>query len=308
VAAPVRARGRDVSGEGSAGRFPDGAADRIEIPSTESPAALAAIVEEAERWDVPVHRVSQGSGVSMLTDDELDRFATLGAEAGVEVSLFARPGAAWGASAAARAPAGGAYAPAAWGTEQVRAALDDAVRAAEHGIRSVLIADLGVLAAFGRMRAAGDLPPQMQAKASVMLPTTNPETARVLQDLGADTINVAGDLPVEQIAAIRDAVTVPIDLYVESPDDLGGFVRMHEIDALIRAAAPMYVKLGLRNAPPLYPYGAHLEATALAMSRERVRRARLVVEHLERAGDPPPASRRGAAGLAMPVRAGRPNA
>src|SRR5262245_34749268 len=184
----------------SEGRFTDGAAYRIEIPSTETPESLAAILEEAGRLDVPVHRVSQGSGVSMLTDGELDRFAELAADAGVEVSLFARPGAGWGTSAAARAPAGGAFAAAAWGTAQVRAALDDAVRAAAHGIRSVLIADVGVLAAFGRMRRDGDLPPEMQAKASVMLPVTNPETARLLQELGADTINVAGDLPVAEVA------------------------------------------------------------------------------------------------------------
>lgn len=287
-------------------RFPDGAAYRIEIPSTETPEALAAILEEAERLDVPVHRVSQGSGVSMLTDDELDRFAALAADAGVEVSLFARPGAGWGTSAAARAPAGGAFAAAAWGTSQVRAALDDAVRAAAHGFRSVLIADVGVLAAFGRMRRAGDLPPEMQAKASVMLPVTNPETARLLQDLGADTINVAGDLPVAEVAAIRAAVTVPLDLYVESPDDLGGFVRFHEVPELIAAAAPIYLKFGLRNAPPLYPLGAQMHPTALSMSRERVRRARLVVELLAREGHAFPTSDRGAAGLAVPVRGARP--
>jgi hypothetical protein len=292
----------------SEARFPDGAAFRIEIPSTETPDALAAILAEAERLDVPVHRVSQGSGVSMLTDDELDRFAGLAADAGVEVSLFARPGAGWGTSAAARAPAGGAFAAAAWGPEQLRATLQDAVRAAEHGIRSVLIADLGALASFDRMRRAGDLPPEMQVKASVMLPTTNPATARVLEDLGADTINVAGDLSVAHVAAIRAAVSVPLDLYVESPDDLGGFVRLHEIGELIRVASPIYLKFGLRNAPPLYPYGAHLEATALAMSRERVRRARLAVELLAREGAAFATSARGAAGLAVPLRGARPTA
>ena len=48
-------------------------------------------LREAARFGVPVHRVSQGSGAFMHTDDELDRFATLGAAAGVEISIFARP-------------------------------------------------------------------------------------------------------------------------------------------------------------------------------------------------------------------------
>ncbi len=132
----------------SAKRFPDGAQYRIEIPSTEGPRCLEAVLEEAARLDVTVHRVSQGSGVFMLTDDELDHTARLAADARVEVSLFARPNAAWDTSAAARAPAGGVFAPTARGQEQVVACLDDALRAADHGFRSVLIADIGVLSAF----------------------------------------------------------------------------------------------------------------------------------------------------------------
>src|SRR5438132_2069067 len=82
-------------------RFPDGAQYRIEIPSTEGPRCLEAVLEEAARLDVPVHRVSQGSGVFLHTDDELDEMATLGADARVAVSLFTRPNAAWDTSAMA---------------------------------------------------------------------------------------------------------------------------------------------------------------------------------------------------------------
>src|SRR5712691_6947537 len=114
----------------SAKRFPDGAQYRIEIPSTEGPRCLEAVLEEAERFEVIVHRVSQGSGVFLLTDAELDQMARLAAAAPVEVSLFARPNAGWDASAMARSPAGAVVAPAARGQEQVVAALDDIRRAA----------------------------------------------------------------------------------------------------------------------------------------------------------------------------------
>src|SRR6476620_2359584 len=87
----------------SAKRFPDGAQYRVEIPSTEGPACLEAVLDQAERLDVLVHRVSQGAGVFMQTDAELDAMARLAADAKVEVSLFARPGAGWGLSATARA-------------------------------------------------------------------------------------------------------------------------------------------------------------------------------------------------------------
>ena len=178
---------------------------------------------------VPVVRVSQGSGVFMHTDEELDEMARLGATVGVEVSLFARPNAGWDTSAMARAPVGPLVAPAARGTEQLVAVLEDARRAAVHGIRSVLIQDLGALSIFAAMRTAGELPADMQAKVSVMLPVANPAAARVIADLGANTINLPTDLTLAQIAAIRSAVDVPLDIYVECPDNLGGFIRFHEI-------------------------------------------------------------------------------
>jgi hypothetical protein len=141
----------------------------------------------------------------------------------------------------------------------------------------------------------------MQAKVSVMLPAANPASARVLAGLGASTINLPTDLTLPQIAAIRAAVDVPLDVYVEAPDNVGGFVRQHELPELIRIAAPVYVKFGLRNAPDVYPAGTHLEATTVALSRERVRRARLGLELLARSGYEPTTSELGAAGLAVPA-------
>lgn len=78
----------------SAKRFPDGAQYRVEIPSVEGPRALSAVLEEAERQKVLVHRISQGSGIMLLTDEEILGMARLGREAGIEVSLFVGPRAA----------------------------------------------------------------------------------------------------------------------------------------------------------------------------------------------------------------------
>jgi Peptidase family U32 len=282
-------------------RFPDGAQYRVEIPSTEGPRALEAVLDEAARLDVVVHRVSQGSGVFMLSDAELDEYARIASEANVEVSLFARPNAAWDTSAQARASAGAVLAPAVRGGDQLVYALADVRRAADHGFRSVLVADVGLLAAFASMRSAGELPSTMQAKVSVMLPVANPASARTIVELGADTLNLPTDLSLAQIAAIRSVVDVPLDLYVEAPDNVGGFVRLYELPEIVRVAAPVYVKFGLRNAPDVYPSGAHLEPTVVALARARVRRARLGLELLEREAPNVTASEFGAEGLAVPV-------
>jgi hypothetical protein len=84
------------------------------------------------------------------------------------------------------------------------------------------------------------------------------------------------------MAAIRQAIDVAIDFYVESPDDFGGAVRHYEIPEMVRIAAPIYLKFGLRNSPPLYPAGQHLEGTVLALARERVRRAAIGLGILQR--------------------------
>lgn len=106
--------------------------------------------------------------------------------------------------------------------------------------------------------------------------------ARILERLGADTINIPSDLTLPQIASIRAAITKPIDFYVEAPDNIGGFLRYYEIPELIRVAAPIYLKFGLRNSPDVYPSGTHLENTVIALSKERVRRAQIACEHIAR--------------------------
>ena len=154
--------------------------------------------------------------------------------------------------------------------------------ASRSACNSILVADLGQLMLLGRMKKTGDLPPDFVLKTSVTLAAPNPAAARLLEDLGATSLNLPVDLTLPQIAAIRQAVDVAIDFYIESPDDFGGGVRYYEIPEMVRVAAPIYLKYGIRNSPPLYPAGQHLEATVLALSRERVRRAAIGMGILRR--------------------------
>jgi peptidase U32-like protein len=263
----------------SKARFDDGVRYRIEIPSVEGPRVLEAVLDEAERRSVPVRRVSQGSGVMMLTDGEIGELARLGADAGVEVSLFLGPRGAWdtGGQSLVTSAAGGI----ARGSAGIEAAVAEVRRGVRLGIRSFLVADLGVLETLGELRRADELPASLVLKTSVLLPCANAATARVLERLGATTINVSTDLSPAELGELRTACSAPLDVYVEVPDDQGGFVRFYEVPDIVRAAAPVYVKLGLRNAPNIYPSGLHLEELAVKLARERVRRAELVLRLLE---------------------------
>lgn len=282
-------------------RFPDGAQYRVEIPSVEGPRALAAVLEEAEHRSVLIHRVSQGSGIMLLADDEIREMARLGREAGIEVSLFVGPRAAWDTGAQVVSSAGKNLGARLRGMEQVVYAVEDVRRACSLGIRSVLIADEGLLWLANEMKKAGELPPGLVLKVSVQMGAANPISVRCIEQLGAGTYNVPTDLSLPMLAAIRQAVALPLDIYVEAPDDFGGFVRYYEVPEMVRVASPMYVKLGLRNAPNIYPSGQHLESTTVALARERVHRAAIALDMLRRYFPAAQTSSRGASDLGIPA-------
>ena len=284
----------------SSKRFPDGAQYRVEIPSVEGPRALVAVLEEAETRRVRLHRVSQGSGVMLLTDGEIREMGRLGAEARIEVSLFVGPRAAWETGAQILSVAGRNLGARHRGMEQLVYAIEDIKRACSLGIRSVLVADEGLLWVVDEMRKAGELPADLVLKISVQMGAANPASIRLQERLGAGTYNVPTDLDLGKLAAVRSAVDIPLDLYVEVPDNFGGFIRHYEIAEIVRVAAPVYVKFGLRNAPDVYPSGTHLEGTVIALSRERVRRAEIGLGHLYRYYPDAITSEPGAAGLGIP--------
>ena len=108
--------------------------------------------------------------------------------------------------------------------------------------------------------------------------------ARILEKLGADTINVASDLSIAQLAGMRAVIDAPIDIYIESPDNLGGFARYWEVADIVAAAAPVHLKFATKNSPNLYPSGRHLETAAVLGARERVHRARTALDILGHSG------------------------
>ena len=281
-------------------RFPDGAHFRVEIPSVESPRVLEAVLTAAREHDVLINRVSQGSGAMLLKEVELRDMAALGAEAGLEVSLFVGPREGFDVGAHARSADGSAHFGQLRGARQLAYAVEDIARAAEAGIRSFLIADMGLLAIVVDMQTAGELPPTCVWKVSVLMAPSNSASMRVLEQLGATTVNIASDVTLPQLAELRAGSPLPIDLYVESPDSLGGVVRGNELAELVAIGAPLYAKFGLRNSRALYPSGDHLESEASAIGREKVRRAAVALEWLKRLGPELRQSAPGAEGLGVP--------
>lgn len=263
-------------------RFDDGGQYRIEIPSVEGVAAFDAVIEAAKHEGVSVHRISQGSGITLLRDDDIRGYTQIGAQHGVEVCLFVGPRAPWDGDASAMAADGKFFGWRHMSVASLKAAFDDIVRATALGIRSVLVSDEGLITLVDEARRDGRLPPDLIMKASAVLGIANPLGAKMLAGHGADTLNIPASTSLSDLAAYRSALQQPLDLYIEGPDGLGGFTRYHDLGEIVRLASPVHLKFGLRNAPNIYPSGRHLEAAAINTSIERVRRAAIGTEHLTR--------------------------
>jgi len=285
----------------SEARFPDGAQMRVEIPSVENPTAMREVLAEADALGLVVHRVSQGSGAMLLSEAELEEMARMGADRGVEVSLFIGPREEYGIAGSVHASDGRALSGHLRGLHQLRYALEDLTRAVERGIRGFLIADTGFLGVLSSLVAAHELPGDLVFKSSAVLAPSNPATFRQLADLGVTTINVPSDLSLGELCEMRAAAPTPIDLYLEAPDALGGMVRGHEVAEIALVSAPLYAKYGLRNARAVYPAGYHLMSDVVENAREKVRRAAISLEWLRRSGEKVTMSEPGAAGIGVPV-------
>ena len=236
---------------------------------------MRAVLEEADARGVPVRRVSQGSGVMMLTDVEIDEMARLGADRGIEVSLFLGPRGAWDTGGqstldvgrrwrrAGRRPASSSASPkyvAGSNTASARFSSPTSARSRRS-------------AACGRRRAP------TRPRAQDLCPAAVRERRH---GAGARGARCDHDQRLHRSlgrrsrrASVRPAAPLSTSTS-RCPDDQGGFVRFYDVPEMIRAAAPLYVKLGLRNAPNIYPAGLHLADLAVKLGRERVRRAELV--------------------------------
>lgn len=280
--------------------FPDGADFRVEIPSVEGPKVLEATITAARAQGVVVNRVSQGSGAMLLTTGELADMSAMGAEEGIEVCLFVGPREGFDVGNQSRAADGASISGQIRGSRQLRYAVEDVMRSLEQGIRSFLIADPGLLEVVSAMQMNGEIPAEVVWKVSVMMAPSNIPTFLQLERMGASTVNVPSDMTLAHLAELRSSTAVPIDLYVEAPDAMGGVVRGHEVGEIIVTTAPLYVKYGLRNSRHLYPCGEHLLGDAIAIAREKIHRAAVSMEWLHRSHPHLTQSRPGAEGLAVP--------
>lgn len=227
-------------------RFPDGAQYRLEVPTVNSPEAMRAVLETAEKHGVTINRIDETRGIMRYTDEALKEFIQLAKDYKVELNLSVGPRAAYDLSPqrATGTAEAGRIGYRLRGMEQVVRAVEDVKRVVELGCRGILVYDEGLLWLLNEMRKDGELPKDLVFKLSAHCGHGNPVSFKVLEMLGADSINPVRDLTLPMIAALRQAVKVPIDIHVDNPASTGGMIRTYEAPEMVRIGAPIHLKTG----------------------------------------------------------------
>lgn len=225
-------------------RFPDGAQYRFEVPGIQGPAAMKSLLEALDEYGIAIHRVTQTKGIMTLTDEEISSMVELSEKWQVNLILAIGPRATTDTSASVHTEEGQRMGYRLRGQDQIVRAIEDVKRAARLGCRYFLVYDEGCLWVLNKFRQSGEIPADCKFKVSAHTGFGNPCSAKLLEDIGANSVNPVRDIQLQMLAAIRQAIDIPIDIHTENPASSGGFIRHYEVPEMIRIAAPIYLKTG----------------------------------------------------------------
>lgn len=283
-------------------RFPDGAHYRIEIAGVERASALEAMLDESEKRATPIHRViATVGGATLITMDELKAYARLAHDAGVEVIITLGGSRGWDTGRQIATREGLVSGMRVRGSDNLAYVVGDVLRCVEAGFRGFLVVDEGLLWLLSEMRERGDLPEDSIFKVSVFAGHGNAAGARVLERLGANTFNPLADMNLAMLASIRQAVRIPMDVYLTIVDAMGGFNRFWEASEIARVSAPCYFKFEPgASEDTIYKPWVSPEFHEF-FTREKVRLASIAVELIARCNPEIKMSGRAPTDLAVPV-------
>ena len=279
----------------STARFADGGAYRIEVPTVNTAEAAAALLETATKNGITVNRVTETYGMFRHTRDEIKEYCRLCNDYGAELLMSVGPRATYDLGATVHTSQGVRISYRLRGVEQLLRAIEDIKRGYDLGVRGFLVYDEGMLWLAGQMRKDGALPKDIHFKASAHLGHCNPCSFKLLESLGADSINPVRDLPIPMIAALRAAVDAVLDVHTDNPPASGGFIRVYEASEIVRVAAPVHCKTGNSVV------GGHGQLTTASDAKRMADQASIVVEMISKYYPEATQSPQGSSDLHIPV-------
>lgn len=283
--------------------FPDGANYRIEIAGVERASTMEAMIDEALKRNVTVHRVIAAVGGSTYCDfEELKAMAQMAYEEKIEVVMTVGHRKAWDPGSKESATYEGMMQGFRLrGSDNISYHIADMMRNIEAGFRGFLVYDEGVLLIVNKMRQEGFIPRETIFKFSVFGGYCSAAGAKVIESMGINSMNPLSDVSLPILASIRKTVNIPLDIYVIIVDAFGGMFRAYEAPEIARVASPCYFKIepGTSEGDIYKPWVE--EAWHQNHIRQKIKMASIIQEIMERHAPELKTSEKGAKDLVLPV-------
>ncbi|MFP4350111.1 MAG: hypothetical protein ACLFQY_17595 [Desulfococcaceae bacterium] len=282
--------------------FPDGANFRIEIAGVERASTMEAMIKEADRRNVTIHRAIAAVGGSTYCDfEELKDMAAMANEAKIEIIMTVGHRKGWDVGSKEISTSEGAMqAFRLRGSDNISYHIADIMRNIEAGFRGFLVYDEGVLYILNKMRAEGVIPNETIFKFSVFGGYCSAAGAKVIESMGVNSLNPISDVSLPILGAIRKTVDIPLDVYMIIVDSFGGMFRAYEGPEIARIASPCYFKFepGTSEGDIYKPWideGFHEN-----LIRQKVKIAQIVLEIMNRHAPELKTSAKGPSDLVLP--------
>lgn len=291
--------GYELAASGKA--FADGANFRIEIAGVERASTMEAMIKEADRRNVVIHRAIAAVGGSTYCDfQELKDMAQMAREAHIEIIMTVGHRKGWDPGAKEACTSEGmAQGARLRGSDNISFHIADIMRSIDAGFRGFLVYDEGVLFILNKMRAEGLIPAETIFKFSVFGGYCSAAGAKVIESMGADSFNPISDVSRPILSSIRQAVNIPLDIYTIVVNSFGGVFRAYEAPEIAKVASPCYFKFepGTSEGEIYMPWIS--EEWHENFIKEKVKIASIVMEIMDKHAPEMKTSPKGAKDLVM---------
>jgi hypothetical protein len=291
--------GYDLAASGKA--FADGANFRIEIAGVERATTMESMIKEADRRNIVIHRAIAAVGGSTYCDAaELRDMAQMAKDAHIEVIMTVGHRKGWDTGAKEMATSEGQMQGFRLrGSDNISFHIADIMRNIDAGFRGFLVYDEGVLFILNKMREQGLIPKETIFKFSVFGGYCSAAGAKVIESMGANSLNPISDVSRPILSSIRKAVDIPLDIYTIIVNSFGGNFRGYECPEIAKVASPCYFKFepGTAEGDIYMPWIT--EEWHAGFIKEKVKIAAIVMELMERHAPEMKTSPKGARDLVL---------
>lgn len=274
--------GYDLAPSGKA--FPDGANFRIEIAGVERASTMEAMIKEAEKRKVVIHRAIAAVGGSTYCDfEELKAMAQMAKDAKIETIMTVGHRKGWDVGGKEMGTREGQMQGFRLrGSDNISYHIADIMRSIDAGFRGFLVYDEGVLFILNKMREEGMIPAETIFKFSVFGGYCSAAGAKVIEGMGANSLNPISDVSRPILASIRQAVNIPLDVYTIVVNSFGGNFRAWEAPEIAKVASPCYFKFEPGTAEDEIYMPWISEEWHEGFIREKVKIASIVMEIMDK--------------------------